>query len=274
MMAKMFFFIVLMSFSIYSQAVIRELPQNQPRKIVLLTVPKAGTHLVAKALELMTGRNVEWIAASVLADPVINPNKRLNPHDRTIMMHHLFSSFDFIRHDKSGKYVKIIQIRDPRDLLLSQIGWLANCSWCWYAPRDYNKEFNRLSFDQKLTTTITFPEGNGFYSMRYFLHKALEWIEEPDVLVLRFEDLIGPDGGGTREAQEKAIRDLAAHIGYTLDQYDVDRIALSLFGNTPTFKKGLIGEWKKKYSLEHIDLFKEWLGEELIQLGYEPDYNW
>lgn len=270
---RIFFFACLLSV-LPVNSEIREISQNTPKKIVLITIPKSGTHLLAKALELMTGRKVDWIAPSVVANPTFDSNKRLNPFDRTIMKHHLFDCFDFIKADKSGKYIKIVQIRDPRDILLSQINWMANCAWCWYAPRDYNTQFNKWSFDQKLRTTILFPEEDGFYSIRYFLRKALEWINEPDVLVVRFEDLIGPQGGGDKERQEQAIKALANHIGYTLEQEDIDSIASKLFGGTQTFKKGQIGTWREKYSSEHIALFKETMGEELIELGYECDNNW
>jgi hypothetical protein len=247
-----------------------DLGEETPQKIILLTVPKAGTDLIAKALKLITGREIERLASSAVADPIITDMRLLDPANKTIGMHHLFSSFDFIKNDKSGKYIKIIQIRDPRDLLLSQISWTARCSHCWYAPGEYNIQFNQLSFEERLMTTILYPEKPGFFSMRYFLRKALEWMQEPDVFVSRFENLVGPLGGGDRKKQERAIRDLARHMNYHLDQEDVERIAEQLFGGTGTFKTGQIGNWRTQYTPYHLELFYENLEEELILLGYSP----
>lgn len=249
---------------------ITELPREQPQKIVMLSVPKAGTSLVETAMRLITGRDVKAIVSPALADPKVNPEIALDPEDPNIGMHHLFPSFNFIKEDKSGRYIKIIQIRDPRDVLLAKMKWIKLGHW--YAPKDFIREFNDQPFNDKLTGLIQFPDE--YWSTRVFLRLALEWMKEPDVLVCRFEELVGPQGGGNQERQHAAIAELAKHMGYSLDPEDIERIGKEVFGKGGTFMKGQIGEWHKYYTEGHKALFKQEMGQELIALGYEIDDNW
>jgi len=39
-------------------------------------------------------------------------------------------------------------------------------------------------------------------------------------------------------------------------------------------RKGISGDWKNKFSREAKQIFNEYAGKELIQLGYEVDDSW
>jgi hypothetical protein len=43
---------------------------------------------------------------------------------------------------------------------------------------------------------------------------------------------------------------------------------------SPTFRSGKAGGWRKQFSPENKQLFKEVAGDLLIQLGYERDHGW
>jgi hypothetical protein len=45
-------------------------------------------------------------------------------------------------------------------------------------------------------------------------------------------------------------------------------------GKSPTFRSGKTGEWKKHFTQEHKNIFKDVAGDLLIRLGYEKDNNW
>lgn len=253
-------------------------PEEQPefasKKILFFSVPKSGTHLLSKLLWKMTNRSVEWLAPCYYGDPKPDPES-LDPNDRGIYLHHLFSSFDTIKDDHSGKYIKILLIRDPRDTLVSQVEWTGSCKGCWWwAPNKFNDMFVNLPRKQKYMTAIHYPEEKEHYGLKYFFRKALEWMEDPEVLVLRFEELVGPEGGGDAEVQKNAIRKLAAHIGYTVTEEDVDWLAEHVFGGTATFNKGQIGTWRENFTPDITKQFKNQMGQLLIDLGYEKDNNW
>jgi sulfotransferase 6B1 len=43
---------------------------------------------------------------------------------------------------------------------------------------------------------------------------------------------------------------------------------------SPTFRQGKSGGWRKHFTPEIRDLFKQTAGQLLIDLGYEKDLNW
>jgi len=40
------------------------------------------------------------------------------------------------------------------------------------------------------------------------------------------------------------------------------------------FRKGIVGDWKNYFNLEARQIFNHYAGDELIQLGYEPNHAW
>ena len=70
------------------------------------------------------------------------------------------------------------------------------------------------------------------------------------------------------------IKVLANHMGSDLTDDKIHEICNNLFGDSPTFREGKIGSWKKYFSPHHKKIFKERMGKELIQLGYADDFEW
>ncbi|MDE3046356.1 MAG: hypothetical protein KGJ02_06910, partial [Verrucomicrobiota bacterium] len=101
-----------------------------------------------------------------------------------------------------------------------------------------------------------------------------EWLQDPNIIVIRFEDLIGPRGGGSLEAQRRIYLTLATHLGYTLTLEQIDEIAKNSFGGTWTFRNGQIEEWKTAYSESNKALFNQLFGWTLVDFGYANDLNW
>jgi hypothetical protein len=241
------------------------------RKPILITVPKSGTHLATKLISRLTGQGVLWHAPREYpVKPHINIETDFDFSDNKGVYHHLFRQFDCVREDHTGRFAKFTMIRDPRDILVSTVNWVSVGRW--YTSKEYQNWFNALSFDEQLRAVMELPEE--FYSIRFYLNQALLWMKEPDVFVCRFEDLVGPEGGGDRGRQERAIRDVAMHLGIHVPGWKVSRIAEELFGKSPTFRKGQIGKWREHFSKENIATCKRIFGQLLIDLGYETDLNW
>jgi hypothetical protein len=91
---------------------------------------------------------------------------------------------------------------------------------------------------------------------------------------VRFEDLVGPQGGGSRDAQIDMLRRLARHLGASVGDEDLTRIADNLFGGTFTFRKGEIGSWRQNLSADHQLQFKRIAGNVLVEMGYERSLDW
>jgi hypothetical protein len=60
-------------------------------------------------------------------------------------------------------------------------------------------------------------------------------LRHPDILKLRFEDLVGPEGGGTTTAQHEAIARPAEFLNLSVD---ISAVASGLNGGTRTFRRG------------------------------------
>lgn len=245
--------------------------KSDRKKIVILTIPKGGTHLIKKAAALISGQKVAWIKpADILQfDPTVHLLK-----NETISISHLFPHLDIIKTVSSKDFIKIVLIRDPRDVFVSQVDWLARCKeWVWWVPQTLFDEFERLSYEEKLSYVIKdFPAL--YYNIPYFTRKAVEWMKDPSVFICRFEDLVGPEGGGNREQQEQTIKALATHMGYNLSRQSIEEIARQLYGGTLTFRNGQIGSWTFWFGSYHKQLLKEIMGQDLIDLGYVSDNNW
>ncbi len=97
----------------------------------------------------------------------------------------------------------------------------------------------------------------------------------PYALTVRFEDLVGSNGGGDDAKQLATVKAIAKHVSIELSEERAQEIATNLFGITKnTFRKGQIGAWKEEFTPEHKKLFKQYGGELLIKLSYKNDLNW
>jgi hypothetical protein len=168
-------------------------------------------------------------------------------------------------------------IRDPRDIAVSHYHYVTYGSRR-HKLRDYYRSLPddpaRLMMsitgiqEPQSDPRIRLPDINSRY------RSFLAW-ENHGACVVRFENMVGPRGGGSLEAQHAEILKLTEHLGVELEENDVGHIASNMFhrGST-TFRKGIIGDWKRHLTPEHEAAFKSIAGQLLVDIGYEPDQNW
>lgn len=199
----------------------------------------------------------------------------LHPEDPTIIYHHLDGELELPEKNPSKSWIKILMIRDPRDTLLSMRTWIEVM-----ADTPAALQFIQLPQEEQIHQLILAPDlsMNGRYPFVFDLALACElaaaWMQDPLVLVVRFEDLVGPLGGGSKERQIHTLQKLAEHLGLSLEDHEIEEIANDLFGDTVTFHKGQIGAWRSQLTPKQKDLFKSVMGKDLIELGYEQNYQW
>jgi hypothetical protein len=168
-------------------------------------------------------------------------------------------------------------VRDPRDVAVSHFHFLT------YKRRRHRLHpyFESLPNDsERLMASICGVDprlegtNGGLDNIGKRFHNGVAWADYGSCIV-RFESLIGPRGGGSRELQVEEIRKLSAHFGLDLGDKDVDCIADQVFHpKSQTFRKGLIGDWKNHFTPEHKAALKEVAGQLLIDLGYETTLDW
>jgi hypothetical protein len=163
---------------------------------------------------------------------------------------------------------KIIQvIRDPRDIAVSHAHYVSETQghflYSYYQTID--------SWDEKLTFSIRggYVPHVGYLESIGSRARSLDgWLLRRDVLTIKFEDLVGPEGGGSNGTQRETIQKAASYLNQEISDDKLLSISDSLFGGTRTFRKGMIGNWRNEFTREHSELFSEVAGDVLMRWGY------
>jgi len=177
--------------------------------------------------------------------------------------------------DRLG-YRSLLILRDPRDVVVSAQHYVTKMT-----AHDLHRRFTEQyrTADERIAATIAgFPAdeyGRGQDSIAERLERYLPWLSTPGVLVVRFEDLVGAAGGGSRERQDAAVEAVGRHVGRALRPDQVRAVAGRVWSDkSSTFREGRIGGWRDKLTPEQIALFKDVAGDQLIALGYETGRDW
>jgi hypothetical protein len=165
-------------------------------------------------------------------------------------------------------------LRDPRDLALSQMHYLKN-----NPPKNFSahEAFMALSSDhERLLVCIRGGDlgGRKLQSLDQRYRQFLGWEQDEGAVVVKFEDLVGPRGGGSAKVQRRAVERVAMHVGIPVNERTMRLVEENLFGVGRTFRKGQIGGWREEFSPEHEQAAKEVAGPLLVELGYEAGPNW
>ena len=265
---------------------------DEQQEFILLTIPKCGSNLINKFLILASKKRTrgprkwfpKYAKKRCLTDSfdVVN---YLTPKDiekvvaeakglsNYLYSHTNFSRpfLDYLRKHNEMKIV--LQIRDLRDACISLV--------YWHHDLIVEAIGEESTFDEKLSFVISGSDSiykNRVFNLRRCALRAVEMIKHPNVVVSRFEDLVGDKGGGNDAAQLALIEKLVDELNLPLSATEQESIASILWGDDhgvqPTFRQGQINKWKEIFTPEHKKLFKKYFGSLLIQLGYEQDNNW
>tara|TARA_B100001113_G_C21104024_1_gene620021 strand:- start:1295 stop:2173 length:879 start_codon:yes stop_codon:yes gene_type:complete len=170
------------------------------------------------------------------------------------------------------KWKNIVIIRDPRDQCASVLNKLKKKK---NNPASHYLYQNLRTDSDRIKALINGYDGSnnlrGMVSLETMYRSVLEWQEKGNFIFIKFEDLIGPNGGGNLDNQKATIIQILKHINY--DHFDndeiVERIGHHCFGSTNSFWKGQIGNWKNVFDKEIAKIFENNISDLLNQLGYE-----
>lgn len=265
--------------------------------IFLNSIPKSGTHLLAKALMGLpnvshSGSHLERKKIAEFVDPGVDfpvegredmhiPNdmpaierllQTIGPGQ--FITAHMVFNYPMRKVLRDLNYKKLLLLRDPRDVVLSWANYIVKEQAHLLYPF-----FSQTDLDFRIISGIRGVSGDITGTRRQepiaeLLTRYVRWKNEDDTFLVKFEDLIGEKGGGSREMQKKVIEGIAAYFEIECPESIIDQVCDSLFGGTYTFNKGLIGAWRDRFTETHKAVFKEETGDLLIKLGYESDMNW
>lgn len=265
--------------------------------VLVNSLPKSGTHLLKKLVDLLGYRGTEVHISKNLVqgnEHFLEPNSLLPagvdwpelvsaevvrefllsvPRGCYASAHMPYSkTFCSVLRELAIKTLLIL--RDPRDVVVSMANYVVQDPG--HFLYSYYKD---LSEEDRITISITGlkPSGDGqpgLFSIAKRWEKVMPWMDQAYNSTTFFEKLVGPNGGGTRHDQQNEIRKIAKHIGLDATTKDLFYVAGRLFGGTTTFRRGKIGSWRKKFTKYHKQIFKKIAGDLLIEWGYEKDYYW
>ncbi len=107
-------------------------------------------------------------------------------------------------------------LRDPRDVAVSQLHYIKRLK-----KHPIHEAFMGLPSDsERLMLCIRGGElgERRMLSLDERYRRFSGWAEDGGSVVVRFEDLVGPRGGGSEEAQVGAVRAVAEHVGVEADE--------------------------------------------------------
>ncbi len=259
---------------------------SQPEPFALFTVPKSGSHLLIKTLYYMTGFTPYWHT-----DPPATKQLFQQSH---FPYTHCCLSPRLLNYYANSSIKQIIGIRDLRDVAVSIVYQIRKGLWPEFTHNPRKKEeFLRLSFDEQLLFVIQQeyklapPEILLQLEIQKVAKQAELLVQNPSVFICRYEDLVGPQGGGTSESQKQLLQKIGLHIGLYFSPEQIEELSLCCYGNEynpfghgdfsnyqSTFREGKIGSWRNSFKEVHKEAFKKKLGRALITLGYEKDDTW
>lgn len=247
--------------------------------IVLNSLPKAGTHLIRRMIEAMpTMRPCYPTIYSGGAKQILLAYRRLMKlRPGQYVSTHMPFNDEFAELIEKRGIRHVILIRDPRDVVLSFMRYVT------YKDKTHrlHEYMAALSDDDERLMHCIQGVDVVISGDHLYLHDVAEdferysrWADQPGTLALRFEDLIGPKGGGSLASQTRSVRALIDFAGFTLSDEEVLTLANGSFGRGSTFNKGRIGSWCTAFKPEHKTAFKRLANHHLIRWGYESNEDW
>lgn len=285
-------------------------------KILINSLPKSGTHLLAKYVDLLGKKSRRDIILSYSTLWFgINPLRNIY---RLVVRHCFFmrkkrgvnvdiysnkekAMLSFIKKEISkasdGDYVlshlpyskkladlffkedyKVIHIvRNPRDVALSFVNYSIKNDF-WYA--DVLKKYKTtqeqiIAFLKGIKKRFFIAKGfyafqfNAVANLRQGVENCSGWLQDERVCFVRFEDLIGPKGGGDSAIQDKTIIKILDYLEIEASEDVVKNIKDNIFDRkSNTFSKGQIDSWKEVFDESVEKVYKKEIAEKAKMFGY------
>ena len=257
-------------------------PENGWPVLLGISFPKSGTHLLDQIL-LGFNRVAPFSRRlhSFYAEYEGESGRKRAPEQAIrwldslragdIASAHLFARPEAVARVITPAFAPYFIFRDPRDVVVSHVFYVTEME-----PNHVHHAYYQSlpDFDARLRVSILGrPDADvEFLNIAERFAPYLDWLDQPSVMKIHFEDLIH-DRAGTLN---RIIDHFLARVPLqTPRKLLLEFLEISINpSKSPTFRSGKTGEWKKYFSDEHKKIFKEVAGDLLIKLGFETDQNW
>jgi hypothetical protein len=254
-------------FGLSPSKLVRRLGRGGAPAVFCVSMPKSGTHLLERALCLhpalyrkvlptVSDENIDrWhgldgLLGRLRPGQVVMSHLRFRPGYEDVLVRHQTRS--------------ILMIRDPRDVVVSQVHYVSKRT-----DHGLHTRFaQERSVRDKLRLAILGDPAHGVPSIGDRLGYFAGWLDSGS-LVVRFEDLVGPQGGGERARQRACVTAIVTHLGLETSERAVDSMCEHLFSSdSPTFRRGRIGQWTEYFDEDLLALFDQAVADRAVPYGY------
>ncbi len=245
-------------------------------------MPKSGSHLIIQVLQGLT-------QVGALVNPGFPPvnrsegNRKLPPHvvlanlqrmrPGDIGYGYVHAQEPFIKELTRPDRATVFVYRDPRDMIISHV-FYATQIHKGHGMHEYYTHVLQ-SMEERINAQIQGVEISGYElsDIRTKYEAYLGWLEQPEVLCLRFEDLI-LDQVNTL----KRLLDFIERRGFVPRTSREECVSILQAAIKPkrsgTFRRAKPGNWREYFTEDNKKMFKEVAGDLLIRLGYENHNDW
>jgi hypothetical protein len=245
-------------------------------------MPKSGSHLIIQVLQGLTQLgpfintgfpplNRSEDNRKLSQEEILKNIRRMKPGDITYS--YLAAKEPYITELTRPGRASIFVYRDPRDMIVSHVFYATQIHEGHGMHEYYTKKLSTM--EERINAAIQGVDepGSELSPILKKYEANLGWFEVPQVLCLRFEDLILE-----QETALGQILDYLKLFGFQPKVSQTEAIKTLQTAIAPqrsgTFRKGKPGNWREHFTKANINLFKEQTGDLLIRMGYEKDENW
>lgn len=244
--------------------------------------PKSGTHLLDQIVEALPNRrNYGAFISSMTSSYQF---RRLTTSECSqalqavapgeVVRAHVFFDEMVQQVLVERRFVHYFIYRDLRDVVLSEAHYYRSMNR-WHRLHPVFRDAPSIADAVMLAIKgIDDPNGRIYFPDVGARFRHYEpWVRSPDVLSVRFEDLVSERRDGVVRSMSEFFLERCGSTG------DGEQLARAAIANiTPekshTFRKGKRGGWRDAFTDEHRAALKQVAGSILIEHGYEADENW
>ncbi|MFK5970132.1 MAG: sulfotransferase domain-containing protein [Candidatus Marithrix sp.] len=169
-------------------------------------------------------------------------------------------------------YRHLVIIRDPRAVVASLIPFILNAQSSGMGTHFLYEDFKSMSITQQLN--FIFEGGHAskanveVTSFIDVYQSILAWRNEPNCLLIHFEDLVGEQGGGNTDKQANVVKELAEYLNIDFDAKIAAKLNQIYNPSARTFRIGKIDSWKDSMDTENVEYLIEYCAELCNEAGY------
>ncbi|MFM6033482.1 MAG: sulfotransferase domain-containing protein [Dolichospermum sp.] len=258
-------------------------------RLLINSLPKSGTHLLAKTVEIL-GYKEHFEPGEIVERPLFfnygQVKKRLKhqtesdqkigigaltPYDvDSATFRHwltLISPKQYILGHipwtpllmpilRDLNYHQVFIIRDPRAVVVSLIPFVLDTGKM--PGRHFlEDDFSFMSPTQRLDFILeggyAVKAGVEIKNFAEVYRSMLAWRNQENCLFIHFEDLVGERGGGTKEKQEIVVHKICSYLDIPFDNTIVSQLGEIYNPGARTFRTGQIHGWKSSMNAVDID---------------------